>query len=251
MSESRHFAEIETNRKSWTQRPALRAAYADLHQRVANAIPPSPQGPLVELGSGIASLKESIPRVITTDLQPNEGVDRVADAYKLPFEDTSLAAMILIDTWHHLERPMAFLNEASRTLKDHGRIILLEPYISLSGRIVYGPLHPEPIGQPKDIDWTPQPPKIRRYFAAQGSATWAFFSHHPQPWREHWRLIDATRFSCFAYWGTGGFSGPILFNERIYRWIQKRERILDRWPKVFAGRCLVVLEKIKLQTPNQ
>lgn len=242
MSEIRHFEEIDANRQSWRQHPALRAAYTDLHRRVALAIPEHPQGQLIELGSGIATLKETIPTVITTDLQPNEGIDRVADAYDLPFEDNSLAALILIDTWHHLERPGAFLKEANRALHPNGRVILLEPYISLCGRLVYGPLHPEPIGKPKDINWSAQAPETRQYFAAQGSATWAFFSDKRQPWADHWRLVEATRFSCFAYWGTGGFSGPKLFNLQIYKWARKLDRHLDHCPRVFAGRCLVILE---------
>jgi hypothetical protein len=54
---------------------------------------------------------------------------------------------------------------------------------------------------------------------------------------------EVTPLACFAYFATGGFSGPQVGG----RWTQGLMRSLDRLaalcPRALAGRLLVVLEK--------
>ena len=54
--------------------------------------------------------------------------------------------LILFDVWHHLEHPANALAEFRRVLVPKGRVILLEPAMSLVARLVYGRCHHEPLG---------------------------------------------------------------------------------------------------------
>ena len=81
-----------------------------------------------------------------TDLFPNPWIDRVESAYNLSFSDNSISHLILFDVWHHLEYPVNALKEAHRVLTSGGTLIIMEPAMSVLGRIVYGKFHHEPLG---------------------------------------------------------------------------------------------------------
>lgn len=48
----------------------------------------------------------------------------VGDSENLPFEKDTFDAVICTNSFHHYPNPQAFINEASRVLKDGGRLIL-------------------------------------------------------------------------------------------------------------------------------
>jgi ubiquinone/menaquinone biosynthesis C-methylase UbiE len=57
----------------------------------------------------------------------NSGVDfEVGSAYSLPIEDHSLDLVLCINTLHHLDRPVDFFNEVSRSLKEEGAFVIVD-----------------------------------------------------------------------------------------------------------------------------
>ena len=141
-----HNREIHENREAWAKKPVLRRAYGGLYGAICENIEPSIPGIKVELGSGMGNIKDHLPECVTTDLFPNPWLDRVENAYQLSFSDASVGHLILFDVWHHLEHPANALMEFRRVLVTHGRVILLEPAMSVLGRFVYGHCHHEPLG---------------------------------------------------------------------------------------------------------
>ena len=89
----------------------------------------------------MGNIKTVIPECITSDLFENPWLDRVENIYKLSFDKESVSNLILFDVWHHLEYPAKALAEASRVLVPQGRLIIMEPAMSLLGKIVYGNFH--------------------------------------------------------------------------------------------------------------
>jgi SAM-dependent methyltransferase len=247
---SRHQVEIERNRLVWQAKPLLRKIYGQLYGRILQEIDPSIPGRVVEIGSGVGNLKTHWTSAVCTDLFPNPWLDLVCDGYELPFRDASVSHLILFDVFHHLEFPQAFLHEARRVLGLGGRLLLLEPYISLFSLVVYGLLHPEPVGWRRPINASQHPDPVRSYYAAQGNATRYFFRGEAQVSIDEWRVHRAEAFSGVAYLLSGGFSRPSVYPATLHPTLDQFDRLLSRFPKVFAARCLVVLSKVPCDLPR-
>ena len=242
----RHLREIERNQLLWQRKPVLRQIYRGFHELIARHLSREAGGHTVELGSGIGNIREVIPDCLRTDLFPNPWIDRVENAYALSFPDHHLGNLILFDVFHHLRYPGTALAELRRVLRPQGRVILFEPCVSLLGRLVYGPVHPEPLGLGRAIEWlAPEgwAPKDVDYYAAQGNASRIFVHGELSEYLFDWRLMTVERFAAISYVATGGYSKPQLYPTGalpLMRWV---DRVGDLLPALFATRLLVVLEK--------
>ena len=85
---------------------------------------------IIELGSGGGFLEKIIPQVIKTDIFFHPFIHLAMDGLMLPFAQNSLEALVLLDVFHHMPNVKEFLDEADRTLKIGGRIIMIEPWVS-------------------------------------------------------------------------------------------------------------------------
>ena len=153
MDASRHNDEIAQNLEHWKKKPSLQKSYRAFHQLIAQNLTDSEHGLTIELGSGIGNIKDTIPGCLRTDLFPNPWIDQVENAYKLSFSDESVSNLIMFDVFHHLRYPGTALTEAFRVCSPGGRLIIFEPCVSLLGRLVYGPLHSEPLALNEEITW--------------------------------------------------------------------------------------------------
>ena len=239
MSIPRHEEEVDHNRAVWQRKPLLRDVYASMYARIEAQIDTALAGRVVEVGSGIGAFG---PRAVLTDSFVRPWLDMALDAYALPFRGGVLSHVIAFDVFHHLARPMAFLAVARRALVENGRVILVEPYISAAGRVVYGLLHPEPIAWRAPIDWSTEP-GASGYYAAQGNATRIFFGGEAARWSDRWTLLHAERFAALDYVLSGGFSRPAFYPRRLRPLLVRADGILSRWPSLFAVRSLVVLQR--------
>ena len=235
-----HQTEIQRNLAAWNSKPLLRAIYRDLFERILRQIDLRAPGQIVEIGSGIGNLKAHLPQAICTDLFPNPWIDVVGDAYHLPFSEQSVSHLILLDVFHHLRAPGAFLKEARRVLTPTGRVLLLEPYISWTSFPIYGLLHHEPVAWRAVINLQDAPPPSD-YYAAQGNATRLFFRRQAGDWPPGWEIIHAEAFAGFAYLLSGGYSKPAFYPSRCLPWLRGFDRLLSRWPRVFGARALIGL----------
>jgi SAM-dependent methyltransferase len=244
MLESRHQVEILGNLGVWHRKRLLREVYAGFYRRILPWIDRRRSGAVVEIGSGIGNLRTWYPEAICTDLFPNPWLDLVCDGYALPFQAGAVSNLVLLDVFHHLETPRAFLHEARRVLGPGGRVILLEPYMSWVSRPVYSLFHHEPVSWTRPIDMSPSPPSVRRYHAAQGNATRLFFDAQEKGWAEGWSVFHAETFSAFEYLLSGGFSRRAMYPAALRPLLAHLDRLLSRWPGVFGARCLVGLESL-------
>jgi len=240
---ARHQDEIRQNLRAWEAKPLLQKIYAGFYDRIVALIDERIPGRIIEIGSGLGNLKSRLPHALATDLFPNPWLDLVCDGYELPFRDGALSHLVLFDVFHHLRAPGAFLKEAKRVLHPAGRLILLEPYISIASFPVYALLHHEPIARRKTIDLADSLPRPRDYYAAQGNATRLFFRQEIAHWPAGWEIFHAEAFSCFHYLLSGGFSKPALYPARWLAALRGLDARLSHWPRLFGGRCLVGLRR--------
>jgi SAM-dependent methyltransferase len=241
-----HNDEIQQNAKAWARKPLLQKAYSQFYEAIKRHIDPKTGGMIVELGSGLGNIKKHIPDCVITDLFPNPWIDRVESAYNLSFSDNSISHLILFDVWHHLEYPVNALKEAHRVLTSGGTLIIMEPAMSVLGRIVYGKFHHEPLGlELKLNDTSATSEQIQRagYFAAQGSAHRVFVLKEVPQILNDWDICDLKKITSLSYWATGGFSGPVLCPRFLEPLMVLIDRICSFFPNVFAARLLIVLSK--------
>jgi SAM-dependent methyltransferase len=242
-----HDIEIQGNRHSWERKPQLRAVYRRFHELIASRLDRTVQGQIVELGSGMGSIKEVIPDCVTSDLFANPWLDRQENAYRLNFADGSISNLILFDVWHHLRYPGTALAEFRRVLAPSGRVIVFDPAISWTGRLIYGLFHHEPIGMGLPFTWH-APAEFNAddsdYFAAQGSATRVFWRRESPDSISRWATVEVSPLPSFEYFATGGFSGPQIGGPTVFRLWRGLDRALARWPNLFAARLLVVLKRL-------
>ncbi len=242
----RHQEEIQFNLQRWNSKPVLRRIYYEFYARIADYLPAEVSGPILELGSGAADITEVIPDCIRTDLFPNPWIDQVENAYALSFSDQFLKGIILIDVFHHLRFPGTALQEFQRVLKSGGRAIIFDPALSLLGKLVYGPLHPEPLGLQDSISWFAPDwwsPDNIDYYAAQGNAHRVFVCDELDLAGAGWKLKVVKQFADISYIAAGGYSKPQLFPNFAYPFMRFVDNVCNLFPELFATRLLVVLER--------
>jgi SAM-dependent methyltransferase len=246
MSIDLHQDFIDKNQKLWNRKPLLQKIYTGFHQWMARYLSKLPDGKIVELGSGMGNIHETIPNCIRTELFPLPWIDQVENAYKLTFSDESVSDLLLMDVFHHLRYPGTALKEFHRVLAPNGRIIMMEPGLSWLGYIVYGPLHSEPIGSAKQITWLAPDgwtPDQLDYYSGQGNATYVFVQGHSANLLGDWKIVEVKRLVSISYAASGGYSGPQLYPTSAYPLMLWIDKLLSPLPILFATRLLVVLEK--------
>jgi hypothetical protein len=127
-------------------------------------------------------------------------------------------------------------------------VIIFDPYVSLTGRLVYGPLHHEPIGFDRPIVATAPPgfdPHQHSYYAAQGNATRVFWHGESPEILEGWDVIARERVGAWAYALTGGYSKPQLYPTALYQIVRGIDVVAEWMPQLMALRALVVLRRTR------
>ena len=244
-----HNIEIQRNRHAWEKKPMLQMIYRNFYRQIESRIDPQLPGPVVELGSGMGRIKEVIPQCITTDLFPNPWLDRCENCYQLSFADDTLSHLILFDVWHHLRYPGTALHEFHRVLAPGGRLILFEPAASWVGRMVYHFFHHEPVAVHDPITWEAPAGFTAAdadYYAAQGSATRLFWWGEGHDRLAGWQLREVHPITSFDYFASGGFSGPQFGGQFLHGLMRGLDFLTAPFPRAFAARLLVVLEKERL-----
>jgi SAM-dependent methyltransferase len=227
------------HRAAWRARPELRAVYREWFDRLLAAV--GPRRPIVEVGSGPGFFKEAAPALVATDVIPGLAVDVRCDAGVLPFRSASLGAIVMVDTLHHLPRPLDFLAEAARALAPGGRIAMIEPWITLPSWVLYRFFHHEECRLGVDVA---RPFESDAKAALEGNAAIPYLAL--ERLREAGlplHLVRAEPFVGLPYLATFGFKAsrplPPLF-QTLARAGETALGPLTRW---LATRIFVVLEK--------
>ena len=130
----------------WNRKAILRSLYETWYEKIAAELRP---GLIIEVGAGTGNFKRWLQtrgrQCWTLDILPGKYVDVQADAMQLPFGAGRVDNIVMIDALHHFARPLTFLKRAAETLRAGGRLLLVEPFVSVWGRFVYRYLHHESV----------------------------------------------------------------------------------------------------------
>jgi SAM-dependent methyltransferase len=233
---------LREHEQAWNERPLLRRIYRDWFDLIATKLASVP-GKTIELGSGIGRLRDHVPGLVTTDIEPTPWADTVVDAESLPYGDGEVANLVLVDVFHHLPRPAAFLDEAVRALAPQGRVVMVEPYCSPLSSLAYR-LHHERLEL--DADGFAETESDDPLDANLAQTTLAFFRQRSE-YDRRWPalpIVESQLLSLLVYPLSGGFTRRPLLPARIYRPLSSLERtVTPLLGRLAAFRCLLVLER--------
>ncbi len=228
----------------WDRKPVLRRVYSDFYDRVISACEP---GKTLEIGAGIGKLKDRLVDIIATDKQFAPWLDCVTDAQCLPFEAGTISNIVMIDVLHHLEYPIIFFGEAERALRTGGRMVMVEPAITLGSTLFYRMLHHEPVITAADPLKAGQiDPGRDPYLSNQAIPTLIatrdrarFHALFPRL-----RIRQVDWFSLVVYPLTGGFKNWSFISDRMAQKLMRAERVIEPFVgRTFAFRMMLVVEK--------
>ena len=221
----------------------LRKLYTEWYHILLEEIPNLGQKKIVELGSGGGFLKELVPSVITSDYLDLPFNDMHFSALSMPFPNADLDAIFMIDTFHHIPDAQLFLEEASRTIRPKGKIIMIEPANSIWGRFIYKNFHHEPF-DPENPDW--KIPSSGPLSGANGALPWIVFERDFEQFKQKFptlRLEKIQYHTPLIYLISGGLTLPQLVPGLFYRPIRTLDRFLANLFPSFSMFVTIVLSK--------
>jgi SAM-dependent methyltransferase len=236
---------LAEHRAIWEAKPVLRAIYSNYYQKIISFCG---KGKSLEVGGGSGNLKEFVTDVVSTDIAKMPWLDAVADAQTLPFPDEAFTNIVMVDVLHHIEQPRLFLRETERLLKNGGRMIMVEPAITLLSFPFYHWFHPEPVDMNADPLAEILPDPDRDPFDSNQAIPTLLCGRELKRLGKKFptlKLKKIEKFDFLAYPLSGGFRRWSLLPACAVPVILKVENLLSpligRWG---AFRMLAVFEKI-------
>ncbi len=204
----------------------MRCIYHEWYSKIIEGL--NEKSNVLELGSGGGFLREYIPGLITSEILETEGVDRVVDACQMPFRDSFLDGIVMTNVFHHIPDIEKFLNEATRTIKNNGKVIMIEPWPSRWSKLIYRHLHTEPF----DINggWKLLDNK-GPLSGANGALPWIIFERDLKKLEFNFPEIKIQKINLlmpFSYLISGGVSMRSLAPGFIYKPIRKIENLFNQ-----------------------
>ncbi|GMT41755.1 MAG: hypothetical protein IEMM0002_0166 [bacterium] len=187
------------------QNAFLNKIYREWYSLIVNSLPPGNQ-PVLEIGSGPGFLNQFIPRLITADIQPLPDIRMVNDARSLPFSNSSLRAIVMVNVLHHIPDLPGFFSEAERCLRPGGAIVAIEPWVSTWSRFIYNKFHHEPFN-PETDKW--EFVSSGPLSGANGALPWVMFyrdSHKFESQFPNLQIKTIKPLMPFSYLVSGGVS---------------------------------------------
>ena len=222
----------------------LEKLYLEWYESIVKSLPDT-VGPIVELGAGAGFMKEYIPELIPSDKLIVPEISISLDAHQLPFNKDSLRAIVMIDVLHHLSRPRIFFSDVARCLRTGGAAIMIEPWVTLWSKLVYGKLHHEPF-DPDISDWGF--PERGPLSGANSAMPWIIFERDLQIFVKEFsqlRVNSIKLLTPFRYFLSGGVSFRPLMPAWSFDIFRGFENILKPWFRHLAMFAQIKIVKVK------
>ncbi len=229
------------------RKPFLYQTYQSFYQDLLGRIQQIPPGgEVIELGSGASFLKQIAPQVITSDVLPYEGVDRVFSALDMPLASDSVSAVVMVDVLHHLKDSRQFFEQLRHCLKRGGKVAMIEPANTAWSRLIYTNFHHEPFITKGGWGFEEGGPLSGSNMAIP----WIIFCRD-RPLFQHefpeFRICDLQIHTPFRYLLSGGLSLRQLLPSWSYPLVVGLEKLLSPLNPYLGLFMTVELEKVESQ----
>jgi len=225
------------------RKPFLFKTYKSFYRDLFTKIQGAPaDGELIELGSGASFLKQEVPYIITSDVLPYDGVDRVFSALDMPMDADSVSAFVMVDVLHHIKDSRKFFKEVDRCLKVGGKLIMIEPANTFWSRCIYKNFHHEPFNTRGEWGFEEGGPVS----GANMAIPWIIFCRDRSSFQQEFpelRICTLQTHTPFRYLLSGGLSLRQLLPSWSYSLIFWLEKLLTPFNNQLGLFMTVELEK--------
>jgi SAM-dependent methyltransferase len=224
------------------RKPFLRRLYGDFYSEIVSALPRDVEGAVAEIGSGAGFLKDFLPQLITSEVLPSGMNDLCFDACRIPFRSASLKGILMLDVFHHIPSPAAFLEEATRCLKPGGAVIMIEPWMTPWSLGVLRLLHHERT-DPRQIGWDFA--NTGPMSGANQALPWIVFQRDRNLFEERFPELDIINVSLhtpFCYLVSGGLTRWQAASGSWYPTVRRLENLLKPHYSVLAMFATIVIQ---------
>lgn len=225
----------------------LRQLYQEWYAVFTKEMKDLPEGILVELGAGGGFLKEIHPSVICSDIIALPSNDMTFSALDMPFDDNSVAGLLMIDTFHHIPDAKRFLIEANRVLIPNGKIIMIEPANSWWGRFIYTYFHHEPFNPAGS--WSI--PTTGPLTGANGALPWIVFIRDRKRFQKEFpelTIESITYRNPICYILSGGVSRKQMIPDMLVPMVKAVDRCLSLLNKNLSMFMVIIVQKGPIKT---
>ncbi len=225
-------------------KPSLRRLYSEFYAKYREVISQCPNGgELVELGSGAGFAREVIPDIVTTDVIPYKGIDRIADAMSLSFQNNSISFIGMTNVFHHISNVSRFFKEAERVLMPQGCIFIIDQHKGIISHPVLKYLHHE-FYDPDTAHW--EFDSSGPLSGSNGALAWIVFQRDYGVFKQTFpnlRVEEYTAHTPLRYWLAGGLRRWNALPRFLYGPVCLLEKILLKLNKNFGSFCYVQIRK--------
>lgn len=237
---------LERDRRIINNKGFLNLIYEDFYTKLKST---KLKRPTVEIGSGAGFIKKIIPGTVTTDVINADGIDIKASAEKLPFKNKSIGSIVMVSVFHHIKDPTKALKEFERILVPGGKIVMIEPWVSLFSKFIYKNFHHENFDEKSN--WKIK--GVGRMSDANGAIPWIIFHRDKNKFRKMFpnlEIVNVKPHTPFRYLFSGGLSKPQLIPTSMYTVINKIEEVLAFFSQHIAMFATIEIVKSKSARPN-
>lgn len=131
---------LQSHKAVLDRKPMLREVFQEIHRSFLELDRKyflDTGGIRVELGAGVAPIRDTDPNVLATDVVHSSELDRVLDAQAMDLPAGSVHALYGQNCFHHFPQPARFLDEVIRVVRPGGGFILVEPYYGLFASFLF------------------------------------------------------------------------------------------------------------------
>ena len=130
---------IALHRAVLDRKPMIRDVFLEFHRLFAQLDQRylAGNGIAVEIGAGVAPMRDSYPDVLSSDIVFGPRLDIIHDAQRMALANESVRVIYAQNSFHHFPEPARFLGELERVLVPGGGAVLLEPYPGPLASLLY------------------------------------------------------------------------------------------------------------------
>tara|TARA_B100001250_G_scaffold374783_1_gene361852 strand:- start:13445 stop:14248 length:804 start_codon:yes stop_codon:yes gene_type:complete len=208
---------------------------------------------IIEIGSGLGLTKYYVnnPNLKLTDVSDYEWIDQKVDALNMPYENSSLDAIISCHMIHHVAKLKTLFKEFDRVLKPSGLVIISEINTSFMTKFMLGMMKHEGWSYNVDVfDEKTMASQINDPWSANCAIPELLFRNNSifENQIKNFKIIRNNLCECFLFLLSGGVTSEnptINLKFKTLKMVHEIDKLLIKFfPNIFAmGRQIVIKKK--------